>query len=87
MEVKKQPEESDWAIREADSARSWVPSHTRNQDVDELGGKPMRQLFSRGELGQWERVLGFEVSQGKDAKGRGFSNDAAPKEAGDVFRP
>ena len=87
MEVKKQPEESDWAIREADSARSWVPSHTRNQDVDELGGKPMRQLFSRSELGQWERVLGFEAPQGKYAKGRGPGNDTAPKEAGNVFRP
>ena len=47
----------------------------------------MRQLFSRSELGEWERVLGFEAPQGKYAKGRGPGNDTAPKEAGDAFRP
>lgn len=87
MEVKEQPEESNRVVCKADSVGSRVPNRTRNEDADELGGKPVGELFSRGKSGQREWVLGFEASQGKDPKGRGFSDDTTPKKTGDVFRP
>ena len=86
MEVEEQPEERDRVVREADSVGTWVPIHTRDEDVDKLSGKPVRELFSRGESGQRERVLGIEAPQGKDAKGGGFGDDPTPEKAGDVFR-
>lgn len=87
VEVKEQPEERDWVVCEADPVRSWVMNHPRNEDVDKLCGKPVRELFSCGKFGQWERVAGFKAPQGKDAKSRGFSDETASKEARDVFRP
>jgi hypothetical protein len=86
VEVKEQSEERDGVVREADSVGSWVMNHPRNEDADELCGKPERELFSRGEFGQWERVFGFEASHRKDAKEWGSGDDAASKKAGDVFR-
>ena len=86
VEVKEQPEERDGVVRKADSAGSWVPDRTRNEDVDELRGKPVGEVFSRGEFGKWERVLGFEVPQGKDAKGGGVGDDTTSKKTGDVLR-
>ena len=61
--VKEQPEERDSIVREADSVGSWVMNHSRNEDVNELRGKPVRELFSRGEFGHWEWELGFETFQ------------------------
>jgi len=86
VEVKEQPEERDGVVREADPVGSWVMNHPGDEDVDELCGEPVCELFSRDEFGQWERVVGFEASQGKDAKGRGSSDDTASEKAGDVFR-
>lgn len=86
MEVEEQQEECDRIVREADSVGSRFVDHARNEDTDELGRKPVCELFSRGEFGQWKRVLGVEAPQGKDAKGRGFGDDTASKKAGNVFR-
>ena len=58
---------------------------TGNKNVDELRGKPVCKLFSRGKFRKWERVL-FEAPQGKDAKGGGFSDEPASKKAGDILR-
>jgi len=86
MEVEEQQEERDRVVREADSVGSRFMNHTRNEDADELGGEPVRELFSRGKFGQWKRVLGFEAPHRKNAKGGVFGDDTTPKKAGDVFR-
>jgi len=86
VEVEEQQEECDGVVREANSVGSRFMDHTRNENTDELGGKPVCELFSRGEFGQWERVLSFEAPQGEDAKCGGFGDDTASKEAADVFR-
>ena len=85
MEIREYPEESDGIIREADSVRSRVLNHTGNENIDELCGEPMRDFFSRGELGQWERVFSFEVTQGKDPEDGVFSDDATSEVAGNVL--
>ena len=51
MEVKEQSEERDGVVREPNSVGSWVVNHTRNENVDELGRKPVNELFSRDEFG------------------------------------
>lgn len=86
MKVKEQPEERDGVVRQADSVGSWVMNHPRNEDVNELRGKPVYELFSCGEFGKRERILSFEASQGKNAKDWDSGDDAASKKAWDVFR-
>lgn len=86
VKVKEQPEERDGVVRQADSVRSWVVNHPGNKDGNELRGKPVRELLSRGEFGQREWIFGFKASQGKNAKNWDPSNDAASKKAGDIFR-
>ena len=60
-------------------------NYPRNEDVDELRGKPMCELFSRGELRQWEWIIGIEACQGKDAINRNPSDDTTSKKAGDLM--
>jgi len=86
VEVEEQQEKRDRVVREADSVGSRFVNHTRNEDTDELGGKPVCELFSRSEFGQRKRVLGFKAPQGKDTKGGGFGDDTASKKTGNVFR-
>lgn len=87
MKVKEQPEERDGVVRQADSVGSWVRNHPGNKDGNELRGKPVRELLSRSEFGQRERIFGFKASQGENAKDWSPGDDAASKEAGNISRP
>lgn len=86
VKVKEQPEERDGVVRQADSVRPWVMNHPGNKDGNELRGKPVRELLSRSEFGQRERIFGFKPSQGKNTKDWDPGDDAASKKARDIFR-
>ena len=67
MKIKKQLEEYDRVACQVNSVGPWIINCPRNENVNELHGKPVYKFFSYSESGWWIWIFGY-VSQGKMPK-------------------